>query len=65
MSLLKIFNVHSQLKTCRKCGKDFVIGEEIVNSRYNFKTRSHGKAYHKACYTDAKGIPIYGKKEKR
>lgn len=54
---------------CAKCGKPFQPNEPVVNKNQNSKGEAqfrHGAGskkelrwYHKNCFTDAKGVPIY------
>ncbi len=45
---------------CAKCDHEFVLGEEIVVKRHNtVHGHCHTKKYHRLCYTDGRGNPIY------
>jgi hypothetical protein len=40
---------------CNKCGNPILKGTVYVRRR----TNAHGKSYHRECYVDAHGDPIY------
>ena len=57
MTSTKIIKAANQLKSrkCRRCNIEFNNGEKVVRA---FSKNAH--YYHKSCFVDGKGVPIFG-----